>query len=100
MTIKITSANWNTALYYSDNLIAFISLGAGPAMADSSNIEIQYHVTLSNKDYEDLYQSTHHDLDSAVDTLNQKYGDWNVKNLEKAESEDSNDSGCSTCAAH
>jgi hypothetical protein len=96
MITKITSLNWNTAQYYSDNLIAFISIGASLG-TDDSNAIIQYHVTLSNKDYEDLYQSTHTELDLAVATLNQKYGDWQVKNLEP-DSEES--TGCSTCAAH
>lgn len=96
MASKITSLNWNTAHYYSDNLIAFISLGAFPSEADS-DIVIQYHVTLSNKDYEDIYQSSHLDLETAILTLNQRYGDWQIKNLEQDSSESS---GCSSCAAH
>lgn len=95
MASKITTLNWNTTHYYSDNLIAFISLGASPSENDS-DIVIQYHVTLSNKDYEDIYQSTHADLEAAILALNQKYGDWPIKGLEQNSSE----SGCSSCAAH
>ena len=95
MIVKITTLNWNTAYYYSDNLLAFVSLGAAPAENDSE-IHLQYHVTLSNKDYEDIYQSNHLTLESAIETLNFKYGDWQLKNLEQENSED----GCSSCAAH
>lgn len=95
MTAKITADNWNTAHYYSENLIAFISLGAAPAEVESE-IQIQYHVTLSSKDYEDIYQSSHSTLLNALEMLNQKYGDWQLKSLGQEASE----SGCSSCAAH
>ncbi len=96
MSTKITSNNWNTQHYYSDNLIAFISIGAD-LEANSTDVTIKYHVTLSNKDYEDMYQSSHEDLETAVAVLNQKYGDWQIKNLEPDNEESS---GCSSCAAH
>jgi hypothetical protein len=95
MSTKITTENWNTALYHSDNLIAFVSLGAAP-VENESEIEVRYYVTLSNKDYEDIYQSGHKSIEEAVLVLNQKYGDWPIKSLMQAES----DSGCSTCTAH
>jgi hypothetical protein len=95
MTQKISSLNWNTRHYYSDNLIAFISLGAEPA-ENEIGPQINYYVTLSNTDYEDIYQSVHADLEDAVASLNAKYGDWQLKNLENNQS----DSSCSTCAAH
>jgi hypothetical protein len=95
MTAKINASNWNTTHYFSENLIAFISLGAEPSISEG-DIEIQYHVTLSSKDYEDMYQSSHPSLEKALETLNQKYGDWQLKNL----GQEKEDSGCSTCAAH
>lgn len=98
MASKITSLNWNTAYYFSDNLIAFISLGAAPTDYEQEVI-VQYYVTLSSKDYEDLYQSSHKDIEDAVTTLNQRYGDWQFKSLQQGD-QDASDSGCSSCAAH
>jgi hypothetical protein len=95
MSTKISTQNWNIAQYQSDNLLAFISIGAGPA-TEASAVEIQYHVTLSNTDYEELFQSSHGSLEEAVETLNLKYGDWKFNSLMK----EASDSGCSTCAAH
>jgi hypothetical protein len=95
MTAKINASNWNTTHYFSENFIAFISLGAEPAL-NEEEVQIQYHVTLSSKDYEDVYQSSHGSLENALESLNQKYSDWQLKNL----AQEKEDSGCSTCAAH
>ena len=95
MSQKITSENWNTAQFTSDNLIAFVSIGAEPN--EDGQINFLYHVTLSNTDYEDLFQSSYSDLEAAIAVLNQKYGHWPLKSLSKTES---SESGCGSCAAH
>lgn len=92
MTAKINDLNWNTSYFHSDDLLAFVSIGAEPGIESV----IQYNVTLSNKEYEDIYQSTHAELQEALKILNLKYGDWQFKDLAVEDSE----SGCSTCAAH
>ena len=93
---KITELNWNTAFYYSDNLMAFISMGASLDFEGKDPI-IQYLVNLTTKDYEDIYQSSHLSLEEAVATLNIKYEDWELKNLAAP---DTSENGCSTCSAH
>jgi hypothetical protein len=95
---KITSENWTSAHYYSAPLRAFVSLGAAPAgnSEDSNEVEIQYLVTLTDKDYQELFQSIHTDLNEALQILNEKYGHWELQDaLIKASGE-----GCSSCAAH
>lgn len=92
---KITTQNWTSSHFYSAPLRAFISLGAAP-IPESDEVEIQYLVTLTDKDYQELFQSTHTDLLEAISLLNEKYGHWELQDaLQKSEGD-----GCSSCAAH
>jgi hypothetical protein len=92
---KITAENWTYAHFNSSPLKAFISLGAAP-IENSREAEIQYLVTLTDKDYQELYQSIHQDLNIALELLNQKYGHWDlIDPLNKTEADN-----CSSCAAH
>lgn len=96
---KITTENWTSAHFYSAPLRAFVSLGAAPvenAEQNSDEVEIQYLVTLTDKDYQELYQSVHLELSTALDLLNEKYGHWELQDaLNKTDGD-----GCSSCAAH
>ncbi|RPJ78720.1 MAG: hypothetical protein EHM20_03245 [Alphaproteobacteria bacterium] len=92
---KITTENWTSSHFHSAQLRAFISLGAAP-IENSAEVEIQYLVTLTDKEYQELYQSAHKDLNEAVKLINDKYGHWEFLDaLLKTEGD-----GCSSCAAH
>jgi hypothetical protein len=92
---KINTDNWTSAHFYSAPLRAFVSLGAAP-VENSDEVEIQYLVTLTDKDYQELFQSIHQDLNIAIDLLNEKYGHWELQDaLIKTDGD-----GCSSCAAH
>ena len=92
---KINTENWTSAHFYSAPLRAFVSLGAAPTMQDDE-VEIQYLVTLTDKDYQELFQSIHLELSDALLLLNEKYGHWDLQDaLNKTDGD-----GCSSCAAH
>lgn len=93
--MKINTENWTYSHFYSAPLRAFVSLGAAP-VENSDEVIMQYLVTLTDKDYQELYQSTHEDLNVALSILNEKYGHWDLQDaLHKTEGD-----GCSSCAAH
>ena len=71
--MKINTENWTYSHYYSNPLRAFVSLGAAP-IEGSDEVQMQYLVTLTDKDYQELFQSTHTDLIEALNLLNEKYG--------------------------
>lgn len=92
---KITTQNWTSSHFYSAPLRAFVSLGAAP-VENSDEVEIQYLVTLTDKDYQEIFQSIHQNLDEAIALLNAKYGHWDLQDaLSKTDGD-----GCSSCAAH
>jgi hypothetical protein len=92
---KIDTENWTSAHFYSAPLRAFVSLGAAP-IENSNEVEIQYLVTLTDKDYQEIYQSIHLDLNIALTLLNEKYGHWELQDaINKTDGD-----GCSSCAAH
>lgn len=93
--MKINTENWTFTHYFSDPLRAFVSLGAAPA-DDSDEVIMQYLVTLTDKDYQELYQSAHESLEEALTLLNEKYGHWDFKEAGARTDGD----GCSSCAAH
>lgn len=92
--MKITNENWTSSHYFSDPLRAFVSLGAAPL--DNGDVEIQYLVTVADKDYVEVFQSIHTDLSEALALLNAKYGHWDVTDAGLKSGGD----GCSSCAAH
>lgn len=92
---KINDQNWSSAHYYSAPLRAFVSLGAAPGK-NFEDAQIQYLVTLTDKDYQELFQSVHLELSEALETLNEKYGHWELQDaLNKTDGD-----GCTSCAAH
>ena len=74
--MNITQENWTSSHYYSEPLRAFVSLGAAPIETPEGlqEVEFQYLVTMTDKDYQELYQSIHLSLDEALAVLNEKYG--------------------------
>jgi len=93
--MKINTENWTYTHYFSDPLRAFVSIGASPA-EESEEVIMQYLVTLTDKDYQELYQSVHTTIEEALSALNEKYGHWDFKDA--GARTDSN--GCDSCAAH
>jgi hypothetical protein len=95
--LKINTENWTSAHFYSAPLRAFVSLGAAPVkQGDTLEVEIQYLVTLTDKDYQELFQSIHLDLNEALSLLNEKYGHWELQDANNKTDGD----GCTSCAAH
>ena len=92
--MKINQDNWTSSHYFSEPLRAFVSLGAQPLGDD--DVEIHYLVTVADKDYLEVFQSIHLNLESAIAVLNEKYGHWEVIDAGVKTSGD----GCSSCAAH
>jgi hypothetical protein len=101
--MKINTENWTYTHFYSAPLRAFVSMGAAPKEnpdgipdGKQDDVVIQYLVTLTDKDYQELYQSIHEDLDVALALLNDKYGHWELHDaINKTDGD-----GCTTCAAH
>lgn len=95
--MKINTENWTYTHFFSDPLRAFVSIGAAPAEDTTSDeVIMHYLVTLTDKDYQELYQSIHTDLEEALSLLNEKYGHWDFKEAGGRTDGD----GCSSCAAH
>ncbi len=96
--MTITSLNWTSSHYFSEPLRAFISLGAAPVETENGKLEVEYQylVTMTDKDYAELFQSVHKSLEAAIGQLNEKYGHWQMIDAAAKVSGD----GCSSCAAH
>ena len=95
--MNITQENWTSSHYYSEPLRAFVSLGAAPIETEDGlqDVEFQYLVTMTDKDYAELFQSSHKTLEEALVVLNEKYGHWDLQDAGAK-----NGDGCSSCAAH
>ncbi len=96
--MSITLDNWTSSHYFSEPLRAFISHGAEPLENSEGvmSIRYQYYVTMTDKDFAELFQSTHEHLEEAISLLNEKYGHWQMIDADAKVSGD----GCSSCAAH
>ena len=96
--MNINNDNWTSSHFYSEPLRAFISLGAEPVENEMGlqEVEFQYLVTMTDKDYLELYQSSHKTLDEALTVINEKYGHWDLQDADAKVHGD----GCSSCAAH
>lgn len=87
--MAVTPLNWNTTLYKSLDLKAFISLAATPENPD----EIVYLVNLTDEEHREYFQQEFSHLDEACAFINERWGDWQEADLATG-------SGCGTCAAH
>jgi hypothetical protein len=95
--MNITQENWTSTHYSSEPLRAFISMGAEPVETEAGlqEVEFQYLVTMTDKDYMELYQSAHKTLEEALHVINEKYGHWDFQDAGTTSGD-----GCSSCAAH
>lgn len=88
--MSITPMNWNTSIYKSLNLKAFISIGADPESPE----QILYMVSLTDDEHREYFQEEFLQLDDACSFINQRWGDWDETDLAAS------GSGCGTCEAH
>ena len=89
MTI-VTPENWTYCFYKTEDLKAFISMAGVPAGDDT---RINYVVTLTDKDHQEIFQSEFEGLEDAAGCLNERYGHWEFFDAENPPQTD----GCSTC---
>lgn len=87
--------NWNFSFYKQEQYKAFISFCAQP-IENTSEVEVQYAVTVTDGDDNELFQQNHSQLEQAINQLNERYQKWEFFNL----SERSDKGGCGTCSAH
>ena len=92
MNTSITLENWTYCHYKSLQLKAFISLGGEPG----KSIELRYLVTLTDHENQELYQTSHSELEDALLDLNSRYQHWDLVDAEQG----SQGEGCSSCHAH
>jgi hypothetical protein len=91
----VTAENWNFCQYKSDELKAFISLGASPDILDN---KFTYFVTVLDEHNNELQQDEFDDINAACHFINNKYSQiWDFNNLSVKES---SGSGCGSCVAH
>lgn len=93
-TGQIDTENWTYRRYKGPDSFAFISMGAEPR--ENQEPEILYFVTLTNFDYEEIFQRPFRSLDLALSYLNKTYSKWSL--VEAGGKTDGD--GCSSCAAH
>ncbi|MGB0452231.1 MAG: hypothetical protein ACPGJV_00845 [Bacteriovoracaceae bacterium] len=90
----INEANWNTCYYKNNELKAFLSLVAEPDALDE--VSIGYAITLTDQDDIELFQENYNILENAVQSINQRYSDWEFVSMVK----NNGGGGCASCAAH
>jgi len=88
---EITFENWTFVHYKTKSLKAFISLGASPKTE-----EIQYFVTVTDEDNQEVFQNSFESIEESLDTVNKRYGHWEIFDFENPPESD----GCSSCSAH
>jgi hypothetical protein len=88
---EITFENWTFVHYTIDGLKSFVSIGANPKTE-----EIQYFVTVTDIENQEVFQSSHDKIEMALEDINKRYGHWKIFDAENPPEED----GCSSCSAH
>ncbi|WP_372654821.1 hypothetical protein [Halobacteriovorax sp.] len=88
---ELTNDNWTFVHYKTDQYKAFISMGASP-----TSLEIQYFVTVTDKENTEVFQSSHAEIEEAITDINKRYGHWMIFDAENPPEAD----GCSSCSAH
>jgi hypothetical protein len=87
----ITPDNWTFCHFKTVELKAFISMSGAPSLGHE--VQVNYVVTLTDLEHQELFQSEFNDLSSAVSCLNDRYGHWEFFDAENPPETD----GCSTC---
>ena len=90
----ITSDNWTFTHYTTADLQVFIHLGAQPNAENPENIDMLYLLTVLKDEEEELFQWEFQELHQAINTINDKYSSWELKERAQATG------GCGTCSAH
>jgi hypothetical protein len=88
---EINYENWTFVHYTTNDMKSFISIGAAP-----NSSEIQYFVTVTDKENQEIFQSSHNELSDAIDAINKNYGHWDIFDAENPPQAD----GCTDCSAH
>lgn len=88
---EINFENWTFVHYTIDGLKSFISIGANP-----KSEEIQYFVTVTDKENQEVFQVNHGEIEAAIEDINKRYRHWEIFDAEHPPKED----GCSSCSAH
>ncbi|ATH07281.1 hypothetical protein BIY24_04820 [Halobacteriovorax marinus] len=88
---ELTLENWTFVHYKTQQYKAFISMGASPKTQ-----EIQYFVTVTDNENQEIFQSSHSVLEDALSDINKRYGHWSIFDAENPPESD----GCSSCSAH
>ncbi|MCB9062300.1 MAG: hypothetical protein H6622_12335 [Halobacteriovoraceae bacterium] len=73
----ITQENWQSKMFSSQQLNSFISVLASPG-GPGGSVEIEYALTLTNKDFEELDQTCFSDLQEALVEINRRYLNWEI----------------------
>lgn len=90
----ITESNWSYLHYQNDKIRAFISFGAKPSEKNEQEVLDCFFVTVTDPDYQEIFQKEFLTIASACDYLNLQYAHWNLQDRRISSS------GCSTCHAH
>lgn len=93
--MAITVENWNFSYFKLQDTKAFISFCAQP-IENTGEVSIQYAVTVTDSDENELFQQNFTELPLAIAQINERYKNWEFFNL----SERSDKGGCGTCSAH
>jgi hypothetical protein len=88
--MSVTAENFMVARYQTPDRLAFISFGA------NNKAQWLYSLTVTDHDYQELFQEDYFDLDLALEQLNKKYRHWDLIIAGEKKSGD----GCSSCHAH
>jgi hypothetical protein len=93
--MRINQENWNYSFFKQNQHKAFISFCAQP-IENTEEISVQYAITVTDSDDNEIFQQNYHELKDAVEQINERYQNWDFFNL----AERSDGDGCGTCSAH
>ncbi len=84
--------NWTSSYFKNEHLRCFLALGAKP---DGNEVVLEYCLTLTDHDYNEVFQKNFLDLSKAIETINKDYADWEFIRSGKIK-----DGSCGSCTAH
>lgn len=92
---KITSDNWTFVHFSLNSNKAFVTIG-GNLNDKSQDFELIYFVTVTNSDFEEIFQKTFATLEQAILFANANYSHWEYNDALNS----NNSSECTSCVAH
>lgn len=93
--MQIHQDNWTTARFQGPETLAFIALGAKPSK--SGEAELVWSLTVTDLEYQEIFQQSYSSLELALEQINKKYSHWT---LTDAGLKIRDGDGCSSCHAH